>query len=160
MGMIVIPPDPLPLTPLTRRLIAEAATLPLRDAASALWWQRSTFIREGEAAAPQDLSNRADAIVYGQMLAEGLAQDRAAAPGSGAVLRLRRAHPRAGDTELRDAILAAVKFDDDCNRFFANDGTDYEQQVQHAVARASRLSPGYLETTLRDARYQLAKNMR
>ena len=158
--MIVIPPDPLPLTPRTERLLAEASALPLRDAAYALWWQRSTFIREGEAASPQDLSNRADAMVYGQMLADGLAQDRIAAPESGAILRLRRAHPHASDAELRDAILAAVKFDDDCNRFFAKDSSDYEKQVERAIDRASRLSPGYLDTTLRDARYQLAKNMR
>ncbi|EKS38668.1 hypothetical protein [Afipia clevelandensis] len=157
---MIIPPDPLPLTPTTARLIAEAATLPLRDAAFALWWQRSTFIREGEAASPQDLSNRADAIVYGQMLADALAQDRIAAPGSGAILRLRRAHPLANDAELRDVILAVVKFDDDCNRFFANDSTDYWQQVERAVDRASRLSPGYLGTTLRHTRYQLAKSMR
>lgn len=158
--MIIIRPDPLPLTPLTERLIAEAASLPLRDAAYALWWQRSFFIREGEAASPQDLSNRADAIVYGRMLAEGLALDRIAAPESGAILRLRLAHPHATDAELREATLAAVKFDDDCNRFFANDSSDYEKQVERAVERASRLSPSYLETTLRDARYQLAKNMR
>ncbi len=158
--MIIIRPDPLPLTPLTEQLIAEAAALPLRDAAYALWWQRSFFIREGEAASPQNLSNRADAIAYGQMLAEDLTQDRIAAPGSGAVLRLQRAHPRASDAELRDAILAAVKFDDDCTRFFANDSTDYWQQVERAIERASRLSPGYLDTTLRDARNQLAKNMR
>jgi len=158
--MIVIPPDPLPLTPLTERLLAEAAALPLQDAAYALWWQRSFFIREGEAASPQDLSNRADAMVYGQMLAEGLALDRIAAPESGAILRLRRAHPRTSVAELRDAILAAVKFDDDCHRFFANDSTDYWQQVERAIERASRLSPGYLDTTLRDARNQLARNMR
>lgn len=158
--MIIIRPDPLPLTPLTERLIAEAAAMPLRDAAYALWWQRSFFIREGEAASPQDLSNRADAVVYGQMLAEDLTQDRIAAPDSGAVLRLRRAHPRASEADLRDAILAAVKFDDNCNRFFANDSTDYWQQVERAIDRASRLSPGYLDTTLRDARNQLAKNMR
>jgi hypothetical protein len=28
--------------------------------------------------------------------------------------RLRRAHPRGTDSELKEAIVAAVKFDDDC----------------------------------------------
>jgi hypothetical protein len=43
-------PHPLPSTPYALKLIAQAAALPLRDAAFALWRYRDAFIREASVA--------------------------------------------------------------------------------------------------------------
>jgi hypothetical protein len=64
--------------------------------------------------------------------------------------RLNRAHPNADDAEARPAIVAAVKFDRDCFRYFSyGRADDYWETVIRAVARAAADGPPYLETTYR-----------
>jgi hypothetical protein len=79
--------------------------------------------------------------------------------------RLKRAHPHADDSELKQAIVAAVKFDDDCFNHLIKDGAkywegDYWDNVARAVARAAQDHPFYLDTTYRDARGRLQHEIR
>jgi hypothetical protein len=111
-------------------LIQEAAELPLPDAAYALWRQKSTIERlEGRTRPLQDRStpearDKSDRTFIAQMKYEhDFAQD---GPTFG---RLKRAHPHVDDAELKAAIVAAVKFDDDCFRFFSRGG-DYSEKVK------------------------------
>jgi uncharacterized protein (DUF4415 family) len=73
--------------------------------------------------------------------------------------RLKRAHPHAEEAQLKQAIVAAVKFDDDCFKHFSYGG-DYWNKVVQAVAQAAQDGPPYLETTYFDARNWVAYNMK
>jgi hypothetical protein len=78
---------------------------------------------------------------------------------------LKRTHPQADDAQLKAAIVAAVKFDDDCFSHLTRDGAkywegDYWENVTRAVARAAQDHPDYLEITYRDARNRVAYNMK
>jgi hypothetical protein len=67
---------------------------------------------------------------------------------------VKRAHPSASDTEIKLAIIAAVKFDDACFKYFSTDhARDFWQRCVDAVARAEKENPGYFEST-----YQVARN--
>jgi hypothetical protein len=140
-------------------IIAEAARLPLKDAAFLLWRQRP----------------RLDALELRPMTAEEVRVARARSPEEAwakvrydhdhaqdgpTFERLKRAHPQALDEDARQAIKAAVKFDDDCNKYFVVDSTDYWQRIVRAVAQAARKNPGYLESTHEDARHSLAYYMK
>lgn len=153
-------PVPLPSTPYALKLIAQAAALPLRDAAFALWRYRDAFIREAEAQAPEDLSDRTLALAYGRLLADGMVQDRVAAPTSGNTLRLRQAHPDASERDVREAILAAVAFTDAFNDCFSAPDDDLQRAAERAVARAARQHSGFSQSTLDDAANWLAQSMR
>jgi hypothetical protein len=143
-------------------LVAEAASLPLRDAAYAIWRQKPSFERlEGRVWPPRDFSTpeaaeKSRQASYAQMKYEhDFAQDGPTFD------RLKRAHPHAADSELKEAIIAAVKFDDDCFRYFSyGRGEDYLENVPRAVARAAQENPPYLETIYRDAQNWVAYNMK
>jgi hypothetical protein len=141
-------------------LLDEAANLPLRDAAFALWRQKSTFERlEGRTWPQRDQSTpeareKSQRDIMAQMKYEhDFAQDGPTFD------RLKRTHPHVDDAELKAAIVAAVKFDDDCFKHFSRGG-DYWEKVVHAVAQAARDNPPYLETTYRDAENWVAFNMK
>jgi len=75
--------------------------------------------------------------------------------------RLKRAHPRADDTETKLAIITAVRFDDACFKHFTVDSTDYWKRMVRAVALAQRQeNPGYLESTYEAARDHVAYYMK
>jgi hypothetical protein len=146
-----------------RDLIARAAALPLRDAAYFIWRENLTFERleprtwpRASTATPEvsEASMRDFAAL--RKLLRDTAQD------GPAFARLKSAHPLADDAEARRAIIAAVKFDDDCFRYFSyGNGANYLDNVEPAVARAARENPPpYLETTYRDARNWVAYNMK
>jgi hypothetical protein len=141
-------------------LIGEAAKLPLRDAAYMLWRQKSAFERlEGRTWPRRDRSTpeareTSDRAFIAQMKYEhDFAQD------GPTFERLKRAHPNVDDAELKSAIIAAVKFDDDCFRYFSRGG-DHSEKVERAVAQAARDNPPYLETTYRDAQNWVGYNMK
>jgi hypothetical protein len=143
-------------------LIAEAAALPLPDAAYALWRQKSTFERlELRRWEPKDMSTPAAQEKSMREITAQIKLEHDFAQDGPTFDRLKRAHPRAGDAELKAAIVAAVKFDDDCFRYFSyGRAEDYWASVIRAVALAARDNPPYLETTYRDARNWVAYNMR
>ena len=65
------------------------------------------------------------------------------------------------DADLGQAIVAAVKFDDDCFRYFSyGSGEAYLENVALAVTRAAENNPPYLEATYNDARDWVAYNMK
>ena len=66
---------------------------------------------------------------------------------------LKRAHPTAADADIKRAISAAVKFNDDCYENFPDDLSNFQKSIDDAVDRARRKNPQYAETTYRDARY-------
>lgn len=72
---------------------------------------------------------------------------------------LKRAHPRADDAGIKQAIITAVKFEDECFKHFKWDG-DFWACVVRAVAQATSKFPGYLDTTYRDARNNVAYYMK
>jgi hypothetical protein len=143
-------------------LIAEAATLPLRDAAYAIWRQKRTFERmEGRVRPPRDYSAPEASNQSMQEFSAALKYEHDFALDGPTFERLKRAHPCAADAELKAAIVAAVKFDDDCFRYFSyGHGENYLDNVPHAVARAAQNHPPYLGTTYRDAENWVAYNMK
>jgi len=72
---------------------------------------------------------------------------------------VKRAHPRADDADIKQAISEAVKFYDDCSHYFKWGG-DFWARVVRAVAQAQNKHPFYLDATYRDARNHLAYLMK
>jgi hypothetical protein len=146
----------------TDDLIAEAARLPLRDAAYAIWRHKSTFeCLEGRVWPPRDYSTPEAAEKSRLASFAQIKYERDFAQDGPSFDRLKRAHPHAADAELKAAIIAAVKFDDDCFKYFSySDRGDYLENVPHAVAQAARHNPPYLKTTYRDAENRVAYNMK
>jgi len=141
------------------KIIAEAAKLPLYDAAYALWCQKYRLDELEGRMPPSDEEvaiNRA--MTSEQWWAKYRSERDHAYEGPMFVL-VKRAQPRVGDAEIRQAIIDAVKFYDDCERYFRWDG-DFWDCVVRAVAQAQRHHPHYLHTTYRDARNHLAYLMK
>jgi hypothetical protein len=141
-------------------IIAEAAKLPLKDAAFSLWRKRPRLdTLEGPAMTPEEI-RVARALSPEQVVAKIKFQRDHAQDGA-TFDRLKRAHPQADDTEARLAIIAAVRFDDACFKYFTIDSTDYWQRVERAVALAKRQeNPGYLESTYHAACNHVAYYMK
>jgi hypothetical protein len=77
-----------------------------------------------------------------------------------AFTHLKSAQPRASDDEIKRSIIAAVRFEDACFKYFVQDGTDYWERCVRAVALAAKQSPGYLESTCQLARNDVAYYMK
>jgi hypothetical protein len=139
--------------------IAEAAQLPLKDAAYELWRLRPRLNNiEGPMMTPEEVKialARSPAEVFAKVRHDHDHADEGPTFG-----RLKRAHPQARDEDIKAAIRAAVKFDDDCNKYFVVDSTDYWDRIVRAVMLAARKSPGYLERTYESARHSLAYYMK
>jgi hypothetical protein len=143
-------------------LIAEAAALPLRDAAYRLWRQKLDFERlEGRRWPQKDLSTPEAREKSMREIMAQLKHEHDFAQDGPTFDRLKRAHPNAADAEVKQAIVAAVKFNDDCFKYFSyGRAEDYWDMVVRAVAQAAQRNPPYLETTYRDARNYVAYNMK
>jgi hypothetical protein len=134
-----------------RSIVAEAAELPLADAAYCVWRQRYRLdTLEGRPTAEQVRIYRAMSPTE---QAAKLRYDRDHAQDGPTFAHLKTAHPRASDLDIKQAISGAVKFEDACFKYFVKDSTDYWQRCVRAVALAARENPGYLEIT-----HQLARN--
>lgn len=140
-------------------IIAEAAQLPLKDAAFSLWRQRPRLdTLEGPAMTPEEI--RIARARSPEEIWAKVRYDRDHAEDGPTFGRLKRAHPQALDEDIRQAISAAVKFDDDCFKYFVVDSTDYWQRVVRAVMLAARKHPGYLDSTYDAARNHVAYYMK
>jgi len=132
-------------------IIADAAPLPLLDAAYALWRRRYRLdTLEGRPTAEEVRVNRT--LTPEQMSAK-YRWDRDHAQEGPAFNHLKRAHPGAEDGEVRQAIITAVRFEDACFRHFEQSAAEYWQRCVYAVARARQDFPDF-----RDATYQQAAN--
>src|SRR5882757_9422821 len=125
-------------------IIAEAALLPLLDAAYAVWRRRYRLdTLQGRPRAEQVRAFRA---MSPSEQAANMRHDRDYAQDGPAFTHLKSAHPRTSDDEIKRAIIAAVRFEDACFKYFVQDGTDYWERCVRAVALAAKQSPGYLES--------------
>jgi hypothetical protein len=135
-------------------IIAKAAPLPLLDAAYALWRRRHRLdTLEGRPTAEEVRINR---TLSPEQFTIKYRWDRDHADEGPAFNHVKRAHPRADDGAIRQAIITAVKFEDACFRYFEESGADYWQRCLHAVARARKDYPGFLESTCRQAANDVA----
>ena len=82
--------------------------------------------------------------------------DRDHAHDGPAFHQLKRAHPRADDGAIRQAIITAVKFEDACFRHFEHTTAEYWKRCVHAVALARKEYPGFLEDTYEQAANDVA----
>jgi hypothetical protein len=133
--------------------IDSAAKQPLLDAAFELWrWRYRLDSIEGRPTAEQVRINR---TLTPEQISAQYRRDRDHAHEGPMFGYLKRAHPRADDAAIRQAIITAVKFEDATFTHFSWDG-DFWACVVRAVARAAEQYPDFLETTYRDARNNVA----
>jgi len=136
------------------RIIADAASLPLLDAAYALWrWRYRLDTLEGRPTAEEVRINR---TLTPAQFAVKYRWDRDHAQDGPAFTHLKRAHPDADDNAIGQAIITAVKFEDACFRYFEATTAEYWQRCVHAVALARKDYPGFLEDTYQQAANDVA----
>jgi hypothetical protein len=153
----------MPDTPAAQaqRIIDDAASRPLRDAAYLLFRQQDWFNRlEDEAEGPYRDQAALQAARERSIARAKLILDRANTHNGPTFTRLKQAHPARGEDELKAAIKAAVKFDDDCFASYPHERGDEWDKAVRAVASAARKNPGYLETTLHEAANRVAYYMK
>jgi hypothetical protein len=139
------------------QIVAEAAKLPLNDAAFALWRQKSRLdTLEGRPTPEEVLAFRA---MTAKQQAAKLKHDRDHADDGPIFAHLKQAHPQASDADIKKAIIAAVRFDTDCFRYFKLHGDFWECCVR-AVAVAAKKHPHFLDQTYKDARNHVAYYMK
>jgi hypothetical protein len=143
-------PDPEGMARLradAQRIIAKAATLPVRDAAFELWRQKHQL--DDGLLPPMTPEQRrvAQATPMAEISAQ-LKRNRDFAHEGPTFDRLKQAHPHASDAELKAAIIAAVSFEDTCFRQFELIG-----DIDRVMTIARREHPGFLETTYRNAEH-------
>jgi hypothetical protein len=141
------------------RTIAEASVLPLKDAAYLLWRECSTLDLLAWRAMPphvRDLfrsrpaaENSTEASFEHDHPEDGLTFDR-----------LQLTHPGVDDAEVRQAIIAAVRFDDSCFGYFEKIKGGFGVRFKRAVELAARDHPGYLALTYQRARYYISYYMK
>lgn len=137
-------------------IIADAAPLPLLDAAYALWRRRYRLdTLEGRPTAEEVRINR---TLTPEQMAVKYRRDRDHAQAGPAFNQVKRAHPRADDAAIRQAIVTAVRFEDACFKHFEASpaSAEYWQRCVLAVARARKDYPGFLEETYQQAANDVA----
>jgi hypothetical protein len=135
-------------------IIADAAPLPLLDAAYALWRRRYRLdTLEGRPTAEEVRINR---TLTPEQFTAKCRWDRDHAQDGPAFSHLKRAHPRADDGAIRQAIITAVQFEGACFRYFEQTTAEYWQRCVHAVALARKDYPGFLESTYQQAANDVA----
>jgi hypothetical protein len=148
---------------LLEQLIPEASQLPLKDAAFLFWRHKFQLDREEFPTPPPDPTiDPTDPAVFAPMVRKVMAtliRERQTAHDGPTFGRMKKAHPEAGDAEIKQAITAAVKFDTDCTSSFSY-GSDYSDDLTRAIDRAKAKNPGFLQSTYDAARRALAWAMR
>ena len=141
------------------RTIAEARELPLKDAAYLLWRECSTL----NALAWQAMPPHVRALFRSRSPKESSVEiryDHNHAEDGLTFDRLQLTHPGVDDDELRQAIIAAVKFDDACFGYFDKIKGEFGARFKRAVELAARDHPGDQERTYQRARYYISYYMK
>ncbi|MCP3399489.1 hypothetical protein [Bradyrhizobium sp. CCGB20] len=138
-------------------IVASAAKQPLLDAAFEIWCRR--YRLDSIEGRPTDEEVRIYRTLTPQQMDEKYRYGRDHAHEGPMFGYLKRAHPRADDDAIRQAIITAVKFEDATFTHFNWNG-DFWDCVVRAVAQAAAQYPDFLETTYRDARNNLAYYMK
>lgn len=148
--------------------ISRLSNLSLNDAAFDLWSNRHLFDQE-EPPAPfkkqRQAMNRLMMRIFGLRFAvqrsyAAVKRDFETAPDGRTFKRMKSIFPRVADDDLKAAIRAAVKLDNDCVKQFAYSADGLWQDVQRAVALARACNPGFSEETYKRAAHRLAFDMR
>ena len=147
------------------RAIEDASRLPLKDAAYFLWVRRLALdhVEHPRPSRPVRSVNLHDPQALMKSVSAAFAKvqgDRASATEGATFVRLKRAHPEAGDHALKSAIRKAVKFAEDCVKFFSLNGGDFAANVANAIDRAKKDNPDFGEQTYELARWELARTMK
>ena len=144
-----------------QKIIADAAARPLRDAAYLLLRQEEWFNRLEDEAEGLYSDGAAQHAARARSIARTKARlDRDNTDDGPIFARLKQAHPNRGEDELKAAIKAAVKFDDDCFAAYPHERGDEWDMAVRAVASAARKNPGYLANTLHEAANRVAYYMK
>lgn len=138
-------------------ILAEARSLPLKDAAFLLWRECSkldVLAWRSMPPAVRDLfrsgpPSESSVEIRSDHAEDGLTFDR-----------LKLTHPGTDDAEVRQAIIAAVRFDDACFGYFNKIKGEFGERYERAVEFAERDHPGYLELTYQRARYYVSYYMK
>jgi hypothetical protein len=133
---------------LIHAVLTQAATLPLKDAAFEIWRHKLDFDREE--LPPPPLVDLSDPEVAARHMREFSARylfERANAHDGVTFARVKRVQPKANDADIKVAIKAAVKLDDDCVKYFDRNYQDFFKAIDTALAQAKRDNPGYLDRT-------------
>jgi len=141
------------------KIIAEAAELPLADAAYALWRQKYRLDELEGRMPPTDEQVAIFRAMTPEQQSAKYRYERDHGHEGPMFDIVKRAKPRASEDDVKRAIIEAVKFDDDCFKYFNWDG-DFWDCVVRAVAQAQRKHPDFLDTTYRDARNNVAYYMK
>ena len=149
------------LVPMTEadEIIAEARELPLKDAAFLLWRECSKLDLLAWRAMPKELRDMFRSRPPGENSAEHRFEHQNAEDGL-TFDRLKLTHPGTNDAELRQAIIAAARFDDTCFGYFDKIKGEFGERFKRAVELAARDHPGYLEQTYQRARYYVSYYMK
>jgi len=157
--------DSIAVNPMTEdeqtiaRTIAEASELPLKDAAYLLWRECSKLDLLARRAMPPNVRGLFRSRPAGQHSTEVKFEHDY--PEDGLTFdRLQISHPGVADAEVRQAIIAAVRFDDACFGYFDKIKGEFGARFKRAVELAARDYPGYLELTYQRARYYISYYMK
>jgi hypothetical protein len=154
----------LAMVNLELRLYKHAAALPLNDAAFMLWKEKRQLDQAENPPSPPPTksSNLSDPEVFGRAVRSAIAQvifDRDNAHLGPTFYRLKAIHPEATDTNLQNAIKAAVKLDTACNGHFSYSDQGLNEDVKRAVDAARQENPGFQDETYQRAYRNLSFGM-
>jgi hypothetical protein len=128
-----------------------ARELPLRDAAFHLWrYKHRLDDEEFERPKPVPIEVARDKVHMQTIMAQ-IRHEHDFAHEGPTFDRLKRAQPAARDEDIREAIKAALKMMDACEKYFDRDYTDFGRAIDHALAKAKRENPGFLHETWQHA---------
>ena len=138
---------------LTDQVWKSVVALPLKDAALHLWRYKHEFdVEEFPKSNWAPHANEPDEKKKMDLIRAQIRYEHDFAHQGPTFDRLKRAKPQASDTDIRDAIKAALKMWDDCNKHFDhNDCADLGRAVDRALAKAKRENRGFLDDTWQHA---------
>ena len=130
---------------LVPQAIQEAAILPLNDAAYALWSRKPELDGSERLSqpTPSNLQSRlSDPSFFQKTVKRVMAKiqfDTENAQYGSTFPRLKSAHPKASNRDLRNAIKLAVKLEQTCNKNFSYSNVrPYWEDVRLAIAKARK----------------------
>jgi hypothetical protein len=127
-------------------MLAKASTQPLKDAAYLLWVECSKLdMLEWRAMPPEQRP-----VIPQRPAADGpitVSYVKDHTETGSTFRRLKRTHPGIENEEVKQAIVAAMKFDKACYNYFDRIDDEYEARFTRAVELAAKDHPGFTERT-------------
>ena len=140
-------------------ILAKASTQPLKDAAYLLWVECSKLdLFERRALPPEQRP-----VIPERPAAEGpitVTYVKDHTENGSTFRRLKRTHPGREDEEVKQAIVAATKFDKARYTYFDQIEDEYEARFTRAVELAAKDHPGFTELTYVRAKYYVSYFMK